>query len=276
MRRSLLLGFLGIMSLTVTGSAGAAGYNWNFHSRPYTWLFGNHIDTHQQQRLNSNGTLSGFFFVYRLDLDSDGVPDTVGDNIPLYGHCTMPEDYPTCQAGWTLRAYPCIYEVNGCTAMFLYHKHDHPVWLIGPNMRTADGDTFLDGDRNQIPQPGRPTHFHWLTESSTTHGGTTLPSSIADVENLFGVDIYVDPDCNVSTAEELTPGVICPGYFLELTVRTVISEPPTSAGAEWAFRHGGKDLLLLPGPDMRTHINYVTSFVPEPVPTDSLPYPPPQ
>jgi hypothetical protein len=169
----------------------------------------------------------------------EGVPDTVADNIPLYGHCTMPADYPTCQAGWNLKAYPCIYEVNGCTAMVLYHKHDHPVWLIGPNIRTVEGDIILDGDRNQVPQPGRPTHFHWLTEGST-HEGTFLPSKIADVGNLFGVTIYVDSRCNVSTAEELTPGVICPGFFLELDARAVSSEPLTSAGPEWAFRHGGK------------------------------------
>ena len=275
MRRALLLAFLGIMSLTVTGSTGAAGFNWNFHSRPYTWLFGNHIDTHQQLKLNNDGTLSGFFYVYRRDENGDEVPDTIGDNIPLFAHCTKPENYPTCQAGWNLVATPCIYEINGCTSMFLYHKHDHPVWLIGPNIRTVDGDTFLDGDRNQVPQPGRPTHYHWLTQGST-HEGTSLPSSIADLENLFGVTIYVDPRCNVSTAEELTPGVICPGYFLELDARAVSAEPPTSAGPEWAFHHGGKNLILVPGPDMRTHVNYVTSFVPDNAATisPSLPYPP--
>jgi len=272
MKKTPLLAFLVLLSLAITGSAAAAGYNWHDHKNPFTWLFGNHIDTHQQLKLNHDGTLSGFFYVHRLDLDGDEVPDTIGENIPLYGHCTMPADYPTCQAGWNLVAYPCIYEVNGCTAMFLYHKHDHPIWLIGPNIRTVDGNTFLDGDRNQVPQPGRPTHFHWLTQGST-HEGTLLPSTIADVENLFGVNIYVDPRCNVSTAEELTPGVICPGYFLELDARAVSSEPPTSAGPEWAFRHGGKDLLLVPGPDMRTHINYVTSPDPDTTVVPSLPYP---
>lgn len=273
MIKSNPIAYILVSLLLLGGNAWAGGYSWKNHQTPFTFLFGNHIDTHQELTLNKDGTLSGFFYVYRLDLNNDDVADTVGDNIPLFGHCTKPEDYPTCQAGWNLTAYPCIYEINGCTAMFLYHKHDHPVWLIGPNIRTVEADTFLDGDRNQIPQPGRPTHYHWLTRGSP-HEGTVLPSTIADVENLFGVDIYVDPRCNVSTASQLTPGVICPGYFLELDARSVSAEPPTSAGPEWAFRHGGKDLLILPGPDMKTHINYVTSFVPQAVPTDALPYPP--
>jgi len=199
------------------------------------------------------------------------VPDVTADGLPIFGHCTKPEDYATCQAGWNVKAYPCIEEINGCTAMFLYHKDDHPVWLIGPRLKTGmDGQTYLAGTRAEVPQPGRPTHFHWLTEGST-HEGAVLPSSIADIEDQYKISIAVDPRCNVAMAEQLTTGVICPGYFLELDVRPVSAEPPTSPGPTWAFKHGGEAIPVLPGPDVRTHINYVTSYVPIDVPTDSLP-----
>ena len=123
-----------------------------------------------------------------------------------------------------------------------------------------------------MPQPGRPTHWHWLTEGSTHEGGF-LPSSIAAIEDQFGISIAVDSRCNVAMAEQLTSGVICPGYFLELDVRPVSAEPPTAPGAAWAFKHGGEAIPVLPGPDLRTHINYVTSYVSADVPSDSLPPP---
>lgn len=272
MRKSLLLAFLCIGSLMVAGSAGAAGYNWNYHQTPFTFLFGNHIDTHLATMLNSDGTLSGRFYVVRVT-DDNGVGKTTAEGIPVFRHCMNPSDYDECQAGWDISAYPCVYEINGCTAMFLYIKHDHPVWLIGPRERTMMNETFLTGDRNQVPQPGRPTHYHWLTRGSST-GNETFTSTIADLEKLFHVKIYVDTRCNVAMAEQLTPGVICPGYFLELTAKAVSAEPPTNAGPQWAWQHAEEAIILSPGPDMRTHINYVTSYVAQDIPTDALPYPP--
>jgi hypothetical protein len=273
MKYSHALATLILGCCAAAGSARAAGFSWQDHLAPFSFLFGNHIDTHLETKLNRDGTLNGFFYVHRLDENSDGVPDVTADGLPVFGHCTKPEDYATCQAGWNVKGYPCIKEVNGCTAMFLYHKDDHPVWLIGPRLRMGmDGQTYLAGTRAQVPQPGRPTHWHWLTEGST-HEGTLLPSSIADIEDQFGISIAVDPRCNVAMAEQLTSGVICPGYFLELDVRPVSAEPPTAPGPAWAFKHGGEAIPVLPGPDLRTHINYVTSYVSADVPSDSLPPP---
>ena len=90
--------------------------------------------------------------------------------------------------------------------------------------------------------------MHWLTEGAD-HEGTFLPSSLAEVEALFGVDITVPDECNVSMASALTPGVVCPGYFLQI-----------QATETFAFHHGGEDIAVSPGIDNRTHLNLVTSI----------------
>lgn len=250
---------VGMFATLLTVTSNASGLRWRDHALPYTFLFGNHIDTHQQTRLNRDGSLDGFFYVVHLDQDGDGLLDTADDGTPIKRHCTKPEHYPGCEVGWYIRAVPCIKEINECTAMFLYHKHDHPVWLVGPYLRTMDGETFLSGSRAPIPQPGSPGHVHWLTEGSD-HDGTFMDSSLADLEALLDVDIEVPEECNVAMAAKLTTGVICPVYFLQ--IRAVDT---------FYFHHGGENIPVSPGIDLSTHINYVTSYVAVDVPTDGLP-----
>jgi hypothetical protein len=257
--RQLTIVFSGILATLFMTASQASGLRWHDHAYPYTFLFGNHIDTHQETRLNKDGSLDGFFYVVHLDQDGDGVLDTADDGIPIKRHCTKPEHYPTCEVGWQIRAVPCIKEINGCTTMFLYHKHDHPVWLVGPYLRTMEDETFLSGSRPPIPQPGSPGHVHWLTEGAE-HEGTLLPSSLADLEALLDVDISVPEACNVSMASALTTGVICPTYFWEI-----------KAVDTFYFHHGGENIPVRPGVDLSTHINYVTSYVAVDVPTDGLP-----
>ncbi len=216
----------------------AQGRPWQGHADPYTFLFGNHIDTHQETRLTNDGSLQGFFYVYWTG-------DVTPEGLPVAAHCTAPEHYAAgCFAGWRIVARPCIAEVDGCEAMFLYHNHDHPVWLVGPRL---DGEGNLRGSRSRIVQPGSFTHFHWLTEGSE-HQGEWLPSSVGEIEALFGVEIEIPAECNVAMAGALTPGAICPGYFLEL-----------QATQRFAFRHGGETIPVRQGIDNRTHLNLVTS-----------------
>jgi hypothetical protein len=92
---------------------------------------------------------------------------------------------------------------------------DHPVWLV---------------DRTDIPQPGAYAHFHWITEDSTD------PRPVPD------------PGCNAEMAMDLTPGAVCPGYFLELF-----------AIGSFAFEHEGQQIPVDPGLDIATHVNLVTS-----------------
>jgi hypothetical protein len=229
---------MAVAVLTTAAGTFASGRGWGNHAFPFTFLMGNHIDSHQETRLMNDGSLRGFFYVYWTG-------EKTAEGEPIAHHCTEPAHYAQgCFAAWHLRAEPCIEEVNGCTAMFLYHHHDHPVWLVGPH--TMNG--ALRGTRSMIPQPGSYTHMHWITEG-VEHMGMTFPSSLADIENLFGVDIEVPEECNVAMAGELTPGSICPGYFLELT-----------AVKRFVFRHGGELMRVEPGVDNRTHLNLLTSF----------------
>ena len=229
---------LSILILLIGGAAHAGGRGWKDHANPYTFLFGNHLDTHQETRLTQDGDLKGFLYVYWTG-------EVTSEGLPVAAHCTSPEHYEVgCFAGWLIEARPCIAEVDGCEAMFLYHNDDHPVWLVGPR-RDASGE--LRGTRSRIVQPGSFTHLHWLTEGSQ-HDGESQESSLSELETLFGVDIQVPAECNVSAARSLTPGVVCPGYFLE--IRAIDT---------FAFRHGGELIPVLPGIDNRTHLNLVAS-----------------
>ncbi|HEU0204692.1 MAG TPA: hypothetical protein VFR86_30130, partial [Burkholderiaceae bacterium] len=50
-----------VVLATATGAAGATDlYPWRNHAPPFTFLFGNEIDTHQQTRQTRDGGLFGF------------------------------------------------------------------------------------------------------------------------------------------------------------------------------------------------------------------------
>ncbi len=138
MERLLLVGMTILASTLVSTSAWAGGGTWRDHAPPLTFLFGNHIDSHQQARLTRQGDLRGFFYVtYTGEVTPEGYP--------VARHCdegTPPKD---CVVGWILRGKPG-------QATFLYQNMDHPVWLV---------------DRSDIPQPGAYAHFHWITDQST-------------------------------------------------------------------------------------------------------------
>lgn len=241
-----LFGFLTLlfMSMLFVGASADDGRIWRNHAQPFTFLFGNHIDTHQETRLIQRGSgmgdLQGWLFVF----DSG---ETLDDGTPVLRHCTMPEHYASgCVAGWQVEAKPCIEGVNDCRATFLYHYNDHPVWSVDARV---DDEGGLRGSRTMIVQPGSYTHFHWLTE-----GLSDFPSTLADVEALFGVDIDVPEECNVAMADQLTSGVTCPGYFLQITVGQPFGLD------KWAFHHGGENLVVRPGIDNMTHMNLLTSY----------------
>lgn len=213
----------------------------------FDFLFGNHIDTHQQTRLRRNGDLSGELLVYftgEIDADS-GLPIARHPRGEMHDEvCGLDVD---CVAGWKLRG-------RAGDATFLFHSgvngDDHPVWLVG---RTA------------IPQPGSFTHFHWITSDGT--------------EALMG-EVEIPAACDVAMAGQLEAAVVegtltltgggmrklrwdqesvhvgggaenvtCPGWFLEL-----------EALESFAFQHGGDKLAVTPGADNKTHLNLLTNY----------------
>jgi hypothetical protein len=120
-----------VLSLLGAGSATAA-YPWFNHAAPYSFLFGNEIDTHQQTKQTQSGDLQGYFYI-----SFTGTVTTDGYRVATHLDCNA----NPCTVGWTLDGKPR-------TGTLLYHvEGDHPVFLV---------------NRQDIPEPGAYAHFHWL------------------------------------------------------------------------------------------------------------------
>jgi hypothetical protein len=228
-----------------------AADEWDDDALASDFLFGNHIDTHQQTRLRRNGKLSGVLLVYftgEID-EASGLPVAKHPRGEMHDEvCGVDLD---CVVGWKLRG------IKG-SAKFLFHSgvngNDHPVWLV---------------DRTAIPQPGTYSHFHWITSTGTEAlmDGVKIPAACdvamaGELEGMVidgpltlddGTVIYSwdpesvhvgDPDPEVG-AENVT----CPGWFLQL-----------KAVESFAFQHGGDKLAVHPGADNKTHLNLLTNY----------------
>ncbi len=126
-----------LLTLGVSGSVMAEGVPWNNHQPPFDFLFGNHIDTHQQTMPQEDGSLFGFLYI---KLTGEFTPD----GVPIARHADANDPMNEISVGWQIRAIPGV-------ATPVYHQAgEHPIWLVD--------------DRNDIPQPGGYSHFHWLDE----------------------------------------------------------------------------------------------------------------
>lgn len=202
-----------------------------FHAPPRDFLFGNHIDTHQETKLKLDKagnpvSLSGFFYV----IFTDEPPDPVS-GLPIARHprgaaeneeCGV--DPIDCIAAWRMEGIPA-------EAKFLYHSgvngDDHSVWLL---------------NRVDIPQPGSFTHFHWITSTSTDPGASSVPEA-CDVNNAGQLENGVQNDGNGAQ------NVVCPGWLLEIR-----------ATKTFAFQHGGELVPVRAGIDNASHLNLVTNY----------------
>lgn len=193
------------------------------HEGAFSYLFGNHIDTHQDTKLklDKNGNvkklMGRFYIIFTGDTNDDGVPiarhPRGAGNDEVCG-----VDSIDCVVGWTIKALPG-------KAKFLYHKgvngDDHPVWLV---------------NRVDIPQPGSYTHFHWITSDSTDPRSRSVPV-VCDQKNAGELE-------SMGAAN-----TVCPGWFLQIR-----------AVEEFVFEHGGEKILVTPGVDNATHLNLVTNY----------------
>ena len=123
-----------LLALSGFGSALASDlYPWRNHEPPFSFVFGNEIDTHQQTRLTRDGSLFGFFYIRFTGVRTR-------DHYPVATHVDCNAS-PECTVGWSINGKPV-------SATFLYQIMDeHPVFLV---------------NRADITQPGSPSHFHWL------------------------------------------------------------------------------------------------------------------
>jgi len=173
--------------------AEAGGRPWKDHAKPYDFIFGNHIDTHQQTKLKKNGDLFGFLYITFIG-EKDGVP--------VVEHCDNDTPADECKVGWIIRG-KFIGGDNQPT--FVYHEEDHPTWLVV--------------SRNDIPQPGSFSHFHWLG-SPDGGGGFTK----GDMRDGYFIELQaVDEFYFRHNNEDL---LVMPGIDISTHVNIVGSFPP--------------------------------------------------
>ena len=211
----------------------------DFHDAPYDFLFGNHIDTHQETKLIINHgqpkRLKGFFYIiFTGEIDPlSGLPiarhprgaaenEVCGDDNDdeFYDEFEDEGDGIECIVGWIMKGKPGV-------AKFSYHEgvngNDHPVWMV---------------NRTQIPQPGSYTHFHWITTTSSDPRAAMVPAA-CDKNNASQLENQLPTAVNAT----------CPGWFLQI-----------KAVEKFAFQHGNEVVPIRSGIDNATHLNLVTNY----------------
>ena len=188
------------LALSALGPAHAADlYPWRNHDAPFSFVFGNEIDTHQQTRLTRDGSLFGFFYVRFTGVHTK-------DRYPVATHvdCNTSHD---CTVGWALNG-------KAISATFLYQTmSEHPVFLA---------------KRADITQPGSPSHFHWL--------GAVMPMPRQTVNGFLLQLTAVDRFCFIHHgAEAADAAATCrqnggvnvdPGVDIATHLNIVASAPP--------------------------------------------------
>jgi hypothetical protein len=223
-----------------------------FHAAPFDFLFGNHIDTHQQLKLKEKtggkpATLKGSFYIIFTDDQGVSLGIDPDSGLPKARHprgLVLEDDGVTikhdeacgvspnivCVVGWRMRGLPGA-------AKFVSHAgvngNDHPIWMVN---RAEEASAPAPG--MVIPQPGSYTHMHWITRGSTDPRAASV----------------LDP-CdkkNASQLEDKAPTAVnevCEGWFLEI-----------KAVKNFAFEHGGEIIPVRKGVDNRSHLNLVTNY----------------
>ncbi len=136
MKKLIFSGLLLALFVSFTGSARAASgssYPWNDHAAPYTYLFGNHIDTHQQSQFMDGGQIQGYLYIRYTGQTINGVP------VAEHSDCSM--DPSSCLVGW---------QIQGVSAQATAVSFDS----MGMAQFCASASTL----RNISGY----THFHWI------------------------------------------------------------------------------------------------------------------
>jgi hypothetical protein len=223
-----------------------------FHAPPFNYLFGNHIDTHQENKLKLNRdgsprSLKGNFYIIPVDEDGDGNTDIdpvsglevwrhprgleldESGNVKHDERCGVTV---TCTTGWEMKGLPG-------NAKLLSHDgvngDDHPVWMVNRAEEASAPTTDM-----LMPQPGSYLHFHWITSTSTDPRASTVPVGSACDKQKAG---QLEDKAPTAVNE------VCPGWFLQI-----------EAGKKFAFKHGGELIPIVNGIDNRSHLNLVTNY----------------
>lgn len=220
----------------------------DFQKAPFDFLFGNHIDAHQETKLSvDKATNQPLKLFGRLYVFYTGATDPVS-GLPIARHprgLAMDGSFDErcditvqCVVGWEIRGLPGA-------AKFVSHSgvngDDHPVWLAN---RAEEASAPMPG--MVIPQPGSYSHFHWITTASSDPraGDVTVPCNQE----------------NAGALETTAVNEVCLGWFLQITARQ-----------RFAFEHGGEIIPIANGEDIRSHLNIVTNYKSVPTVTTTRP-----
>ena len=188
---SLALSLLGASFTSATDL-----YPWNDHAGPFTFLFGNEIDTHQQTQRLKKGSLSGYFYI-----GFTGVVTKDGYRVATHVDCNaMP-----CTVGWTL-------DGNSTMATFLYELvPDHPVFLV---------------NRQDIPEPGAYAHFHWLGDAPVPGENTDgYLLQLTAVDTFCFIHHMADAATSKQTCRDNGGVAVNPGMDIATHLNIVTSSP---------------------------------------------------
>ena len=186
-RRHTIVGVLIIVLLSAMNAWGE-GLPWKSHQAPFDFVFGNHIDTHQQTRPEPGGSLFGYVYI-------SFTGEYTADGIPIAAHRNCDQAGAECSVGWRVTAVPG-------EAIFVAHEAgDHPLWFVE--------------HRADIPQPGAFSHFHWAGDPGEAsalvpgqaYEGYFLEFRAKDtfVFRLGTADILVVPGVDISTHLNIVP-----------------------------------------------------------------------
>ena len=242
MKKTSMCLIIGIAILGLMSAATVVHAAKEFHSKPFDFLFGNHIDTHQETNLKTKNNTGDpeelfgkFYIIFTGATDpTSGLPVArhprgLASDDSFDERCGITVD---CVTGWEIRGVPGA-------AKFVSHSgvngDDHPLWLVNRAEEATAPEAGM-----VIPQPGSFTHFHWITYDSTDpRADSILPNSECDKKNAGELETLAP-----SAVDE-----VCQGWFLQIkAVRTFV------------FQHGGELIPIRPGIDNRSHLNLLTNF----------------
>ncbi len=125
---------LAVLLVSVSPVQAGAPVPWNNHAAPWAFVFGNHIDTHQQSQKIDGGMVSGFLYIVYTGEQINGIP------VATHADCGATTG---CVAGWSFQGIPAQGTVTGfdamgmatfCTVQPTLPGYSHFHWLGSPDM----------------------------------------------------------------------------------------------------------------------------------------------
>jgi hypothetical protein len=273
---------------------GDVGYGDPWKAAPYSFDFGNHIDTHIQLKLITNkagdpNKLIGSFYIIFTDDQGVSLGIDPDSGLPIARH---PRGYKekedgsvehdeqcgvspniTCEVGWWMDGHPG-------NAKFVSHSgvngDDHPVWLTNRSPG-SNPDSGMS-----IPQPGSFTHFHWITPSGDDPRavpaacdeqmagkleGTVIEEADVDVDGVIKVKDLPDVPATAGwTGQKVHSGLAeteSPDDSSTASAEDVVCPGwylQINARTNFAFQHGGEIIPIHSGIDNTSHLNLLLNY----------------